>query len=186
MSLLAQLSIPALALLVFGLRIVDVSLGTLRTISVVHGRVRISVAVGFVEVLIWITAISQVISRVNESPLLLLAYAGGFAAGSAGGIALERTLRLGRCVVRIISEGRGTDIADVLRTAGHSVTTFRGEGEGGARLLIYTTCRRRDLGYLLDRARALDPSLYYAVERFSETSEPQLPTPGWRAVFKMK
>ena len=62
-----------LAIAIFLLRIVDVSVGTIRTIAVVNGRIKISVLLGFIEVLIWITVVSQVIARVKESPFILLA-----------------------------------------------------------------------------------------------------------------
>ena len=82
----------ALAGTIFLLRIIDVSLGTMRTITVVNGRLRLSVALGFFEVLVWVTAVSQVILRLRDHPILVLAYAAGFAAGNAVGILLERKL----------------------------------------------------------------------------------------------
>ena len=80
-------SIPVwlLCLLIFGLRICDVTLGTVRTVAIVKGYLSIAVALGFFEVLIWILAVSQVIVRINESIFLALAFAGGFAAGNAVG-----------------------------------------------------------------------------------------------------
>ncbi len=187
MAWLDALPVATVAGLIFCLRIVDVSFGTLRTISVVHGRVRLSVVLGFFEVLVWITAVSQVITRINQSPLLVLAYPAGFAAGNAVGILLERRLRLGSCVVRIITATQPEAIAAALRSAGHDVTTFAGQGASGPRTLIYTTSLRRDLADLIRRARAVDPSLTFAVERFSETSATPLPhATGWRGVLKMK
>jgi len=67
----------------FGIRIVNVSIGTLRTITVVQGRLKLSVVLGFFEVLIWITALSQVLVGASTNPVLILAYAGGFAGGNA-------------------------------------------------------------------------------------------------------
>ena len=103
MQLLENLPVWLLAVVVFSLRIVDVSLGTVRTIAVVQGWIKLSVVLGFFELLIWIAAVSQVIARVKEQPILMLAFAGGFAAGNAAGILLERVLALGTCVVRIVS-----------------------------------------------------------------------------------
>jgi len=177
-----------LALLIFGLRIVDVSLGTLRTISVVEGRLRLSVALGFFEVLIWITAVSQVIGGIKNNPLLLVAYAAGFAAGNAMGITLERRLAMGTSVVRIISMELGPEVAERLRALGQLVTTFVGEGSRGPRTLIYATCPRREVHRLIDAARAVDPRLFYVVERVSESSSlGALPHgSGWRSPFKKK
>jgi uncharacterized protein YebE (UPF0316 family) len=180
-------SLWALAVLIFFLRIADVSLGTLRTISVVNGRLRLSVVLGFFEILIWVTAISQVILRVREHPALVVAYAGGFAAGNAMGITLEKKLALGRAVVRVISE-RGDAVAAVLAEFGRVLGVFDSElGEARTRL-VFATLARRDLNRAIARAREIDPQLFYVVERFSETSHlSPLPSPtGWRAVLKRK
>ncbi|UCF40701.1 MAG: hypothetical protein JSW43_13420 [Gemmatimonadota bacterium] len=178
----------AAAILIFSLRIIDVSLGTLRTISVVHGRRVVSVLLGFVEVLIWITAVSQAILGVQEEPLLVVAYAAGFAVGNGAGIALERWLALGSCVVRMITSGNGVELAERLRTLGQTVTAFRGEGSDGPRTLLFTACARRDLPRVIAAARAADPGLFYTVERFT-TADYATPLPGptgWRAVLKKK
>ena len=117
MTLDPELPVWALAACIFLLRVADVSLGTVRTIVVVHGRIRLSVLLGFVEVLVWITAVSQVILRLRESPVLVVAYAAGFATGNAVGILLERRLALGHCVVRMISR-EGEAVARVLVSFG--------------------------------------------------------------------
>jgi uncharacterized protein YebE (UPF0316 family) len=190
MQALNDLPVWALALLIFGCRVVDVSMGTLRTITVVQGRIRLSVVLGFFEVLVWITAVSQVITGVKDSPVLLLAYAAGFATGNAVGILLERRLALGAVVVRIISIETGNAIANALRADGWALTTFLGEGRDGPVTLIYLTCPRRELDAILVRARAVDPEVFYAVEMVREWSRdlghPLPLSTGWRAAFQRK
>jgi uncharacterized protein YebE (UPF0316 family) len=190
MNVLQNLPPWQLALVIFVIRVVDVSLGTLRTISVVQGRLLLSVALGFVEVLIWITALSQVIMGVSKNPILMVAYAGGFAMGNAAGIALERFLALGAVVVRMVSARSGPAIAADLRQGGYRVTTFQGEGRDGAVTLIYATCPRRRLRNVLDRARRTEPHIFYTVEPVQQhrrTPVDVLPHPtGWRDVVKQK
>ena len=158
------------ALLVFFLRVLDVSLGTVRTIAVVNGRTALSVVFGFMEVLVWLLAVAQVLTRINEHPVLVLAFAGGYAAGNGAGVMLEQIMALGSCVVSIISAERGSEIASALRALGQPVTTVQGEGQDGARTLIYVTCARRDLGRVMAMALGLDPGLFYVVERPSASS----------------
>jgi len=179
-----------LALVIFGLRIVDVSLGTMRTITVVQGHRRWSVVLGFFEVLIWITAVSQVIVQVKTTPLLAVAFAGGFAAGNAVGITLERRLALGAVIVRIISADSTRPITEQIRELGQRVTTFEGCGSDSPETLIYVTCLRRHLRQLLELVRDLDPQAVYAVEPIREWSL-GIPTPlpsatGWRAPYVRK
>ncbi|MBN1944675.1 MAG: DUF2179 domain-containing protein [Bradymonadales bacterium] len=170
MEFISILPIWALALVIFGLRICDVSLGTVRTIAVVQGLAYLAVPLGFLEVLIWVVAVAQVITRIDESLWLVLAYAGGYAAGNAVGILIERKLALGTVVVRMISSKAGESVANLLRGRKRRLTTFRGEGRDGPVTLIYTTCPRREVKELLEEARAADPTLFYAVEPVREWS----------------
>jgi uncharacterized protein YebE (UPF0316 family) len=186
----ATLPVSLLALLIFAVRIVDVSIGTLRTISVVQGRLALSVVLGFFEVLIWIAALSQVIVGVSHSPFLIFAYAGGFATGNAVGIMIEQRLALGAVVVRFISPKVGLEITAALRESGYRATTFEGAGRDGPVTLIYATCERSKLYDLLQVARTIEPHVFYTVEPVQQQSEGlarALPHPtGWRAIFKKK
>ena len=188
MDMIASMPVWALAVCIFLLRITDVSLGTLRTILVVQGRLPISVLIGFFEVLIWLTAVSQVIVRLKDSPVLLLAYAAGFAVGNACGIILERHLGIGQCIVRMIATREGDAIAARLREMGHMLTSFAGQGLDGPRTLMFTACSRRELDSVIATAASLDPRLFYTVDRFSQAGQvAPLPHPtGWRAMFKKK
>lgn len=188
MDVIASMPVWALAICIFLLRITDVSLGTVRTILVVQGRLPVSVLIGFFEVLIWLTAVSQVIVRLRESPILLLAFAAGFAAGNACGITLERRLGIGQCVVRMIATREADAIAARLRAMGHVLTSFVGQGLDGPRTLMFTSCSRRELDAVIATASALDPQLFYTVDRFSQAGHAvPLPHPtGWRTIFKRK
>jgi uncharacterized protein YebE (UPF0316 family) len=176
-----------LAGLIFLLRVADVSLGTMRTIVVVNGRVALSVALGFVEVLIWIIAVSQVILRLRESPVLVVAYAGGFAAGNAVGIIIERQLALGQCVVRMISN-EGERVASALSSIGSVRGVFRSEMDAPSARLVFATLARSDLPEAVRRAKAVDPDVFCVVDRFSQTNgrSPLPRATGWRAALKMK
>jgi uncharacterized protein YebE (UPF0316 family) len=194
MGWIASLPVWLLCVLIFGLRICDVTLGTVRTVSIVKGYLSLAVALGFFEVLIWILAVSQVIVRINESIFLALAFAGGFAAGNAVGILVERRLAMGTSVVRILSNTHGEAIAAALREDGHDVTVFDGEGPDGPITLLYAVTPRRRTHHILQHARSIDPELVYvsepAHESFRGAGTPRLrPVPhatGWRAVFKKK
>lgn len=183
----SEVPVWALATGIFLLRVADVSLGTVRTIVVVHGRIRLSVLLGFFEVLVWITAVSQVILRLRESPVLVVAYASGFAAGNAVGILLERRLAFGQCVVRIISR-EGEQVARVLSSLGQVRGVFRNEVHEPETRLVFATLERSLLPEAVRRVKALDPDVFYVVDRFSQTNgHAPLPRPtGWRAVLKMK
>jgi uncharacterized protein YebE (UPF0316 family) len=190
MDFLAEMPVWAVAALIFCLRIVDVSIGTMRTITVVQGWVKLSVVLAFFEVLIWISAVSQVIVGIGKSPVLLLAYAAGFATGNAVGILIEKKLALGTALAMMISPRAGDRIAAALRARGFRLTTVAGEGRDGPVSVIHCFCPRKDLPGMLETAGELDPDVFYAVEPVREWRggfEGPFPHPtGWRAVFKKK
>lgn len=158
-----------LAVAIFFARVVDVSLGTMRMIAVVHGRTSTAVTLGFFEILIWISAVSGVIVMITEYPLLVVSYSAGYAAGNAVGIALEKRLAMGFCVITIVSEN-GAEVAKALRSVGQRVTLIEGEGRDGPRQLVYATAPRRDLKPLVNAAKSVDPDMFYVVQLCSETS----------------
>ncbi len=193
MEWLATVPVWILCLIIFMLRVIDVTLGTLRTVAIVKGHVAPAVALGFFELIIWVAAISQVISRLHESWWLALAYAGGFAAGNGVGLMAEQALARGAAVVRILSQNSGSEIAESLRGEGHTVTTFLGEGGEGPVTLVYAMAPRRSTRRMIVAARTIDPELQYVTDPAHETNgglqlrlRPVSHATGWRAVFKKK
>src|SRR3954464_1023354 len=92
------------ALLIFFLRLCDVSLGTLRSLYVVRGDRRVAVPLAFGESLIWVVAIARIMKEVNDGHTYnMLAYAGGYAAGCYVGITIERWIASGWVLVRVIT-----------------------------------------------------------------------------------
>jgi len=155
MSYLAEMPTWMVASLIFCLRIVDVTLGTARTITVVRGYVKLSVVFGFFEVLVWITAISQVVTNLDSNPFLVLAYSLGFAAGNATGIWVERKLCIGKVVLQLLTNGRSDEIAAFLRDRGNWSVAFMGKEVNGRGTMIFAICRKRDLRTILERLEFL-------------------------------
>ena len=95
-------------LLVFCLRLTDVTRGTLRILMTVRGRKLLAALIGFVEVTIFVVAIGQVVRNVGNV-WNGLGYSGGFATGTLVGMTIEEHLALGWTVVRIISSDLTAD-----------------------------------------------------------------------------
>jgi len=90
MNLNFDISILITGIVIFFARIVDVSLGTLRTISIIQGRTWVSFWLGFGEIIIWLWVISTVVPHIREIPMLAIFYAFGFASGNMVGIRLDK------------------------------------------------------------------------------------------------
>lgn len=159
-------------LFIFLLRIGDVSIATLRLLSAVRGRKVVAAGLGFFEILIWILAIGTVV-RHFSSPLLVIGYAAGFAAGTYVGITIEEKLALGLAEVRVISRGTGVEIAEALRSLGFAVTEILGQGREGRVEILYTIVKRRSLKRLSEEVERWDPDAFVVVE------EPRSIQRGW-------
>lgn len=159
--MLTELSVVVLAPLIFALRIVDVSLGTMRTVAVVRGNTSVSVVLGLAEVLVWITATSSVIANLDSSIWLMLAYSFGYAAGNGVGVMLERKLSRGRVVARFITE-RASDAIETFLEKQTEWTASWSEHDGPG--MVFCACPRREISRLVDEVIKLDPNVVYLVE----------------------
>jgi len=168
-------SVFLLCLLIFVARVCDVSLGTLRVVMVTQGRRVLAAGLGFFEILIWVVAVSKVLSNLNR-PEFAVAYAAGFACGNYVGLTIERWAAFGRQVVRVFSR-HGEEMTDKLRSLGFRVTLFEGRGRDGPVHSLYTETERREVPRLLAEARALDPLCYYVVDDIRVASSAQDPPP---------
>jgi uncharacterized protein YebE (UPF0316 family) len=99
-----------LGVVIFLARVTDVSMGTMRTISIVQGRTKIAFLLGFVEVSMWLVIISTVIHRISEQPILGVFYALGFSTGNVVGIILEKRIAFGHIILRIINTESGKEM----------------------------------------------------------------------------
>src|SRR5260221_2869561 len=129
------------ALLIFALRVTDVSIGTLRTLFTVRGRKYVSASLAFCEASVFILALSHVMKGIN-SPPKMFAYAAGFAVGNFCGITIERWIGSGTILARIVSNN--TLLMLALREPGFGVTVIHLQGrESDVMLLLVVAPRRR-------------------------------------------
>lgn len=87
-------------LFIFFARVIDMSLATMRMILVFRGRRLEGAALGFIEVTVYITALSRIVGSINNISNLI-AYSSGFAAGTLVGGYIEEKLALGLLTVHV-------------------------------------------------------------------------------------
>lgn len=151
-------------LLIFGARIIDVSVGTIRMIFLVSGSKYIAAGLGFVEVIVWVLAVGGAISYLTN-PVALLAYAGGFATGTLVGVGIEQRLALGYRIIRVINSKAGLDVSGHLREAGYRVTRIDGFGMRGPVEIAFLVVRRRVLADAIGLIERFAPEAFVSVER---------------------
>lgn len=151
------------ALLIFGLRIIDVSLDTMRVIFAIRGKRSIAGVLGFFQALVWIFAVGNAVKHL-DSILHVLGYAGGYAMGTFVGVTLEQAIAYGVATVRIVSTHAGVEIAEALREHGHGVTEFGGFGRDGAVEILNTVVQRRHIASVVEVVTGHDKDAFVTVE----------------------
>jgi len=109
------MNIWLLGSLIFLARIIDVSVGTLRTISIIQGRTKVAFFLAFIETSVWLIVLSEVLPKVVAEPLLGVFYAFGFATGNVVGILVEKRLAMGYINFRVITTKFAKEITNSLR-----------------------------------------------------------------------
>lgn len=157
------------ALMVFLMRVADVSLGTVRQIFAVRGHGVIAAAIGFIEVTIFILAISRVLASISENMLYVFAYSGGFAVGTMVGVWFEHVIGLGNRMIRVITVRQNDAVVHNLRKHGFGVTQIDGRGKDGKVYLLMSAVRRKRVPEFLQILKKHAPQAVYTVEelRFS-------------------
>ena len=167
------------ALVIFGLRIVDVSCDTMRVIFAIRGKRAIAAALGFVQALVWIFAVGNAVKHL-DSILHVLGYAGGYAMGTFVGVSLEQAIAYGVATVRIVSRTAGVEIANALRDSGHGVTVFPGVGRDGAVEILNSVVQRGHLDEVLNIITDKDKEAFVTVEEPKVLRGGSLATREWR------
>ncbi|MDD5361177.1 MAG: DUF5698 domain-containing protein [Ignavibacteria bacterium] len=151
------------ALMIMGLRIIDVSLGTIRVIITVHGKKYKAGLIGFFEVTIWVIAISTVMSHLNNV-INIFAYSGGFALGTIIGITIEQKLGSGFVWLNIISLNYPDDIANALRENKIGVTMLPGEGASGGVTILMVLISRKRQKEVISMIEKIDPNAFISIQ----------------------
>ncbi len=157
---------PTAFLIAFGiflLRVSDMSLDTIRVLFVVRGRKRLAWILGFMQSLIFVIAISTVLTNL-ESPLSVLGYAAGFATGNVVGMYVEERLAIGHIKLNIVSPSRGAAVAEILRKNGFAVTELSGRGMSGTVTMLHVDVIRRRLDEVDTLVLEADPEAFITAE----------------------
>ena len=152
-----------LPLLIFIARIFDVTIGTLRIILVARGKKSIAPILGFFEVLIWVIAIGQIMSNLDNW-VCFLAYAAGFATGNYVGMRIEEKLAMGIVGIRIITTQSGEVLIDALRVKGYGLTTMDAKGREGDVHVVFITLKRSNLKEIIPVINEYNPKAFYTIE----------------------
>ena len=149
--------------LIFGLRVLNMTLDTLRVLFVMRGKKPLVWILGFFQTIIFVVAFTSVLANLDNL-FNLFGYAAGFATGNVIGIALEQRLAVGHTRMHIISPRRGTAIAEHLREGGYAVTEIPARGKDGMVTMLECNVRRREAVKVDQLIRDVDETAFVTAE----------------------
>ncbi|MFA4825522.1 MAG: DUF2179 domain-containing protein [Methanoregula sp.] len=171
-----------LPFMIFCARVCDMSLDTIRVITMSKGIKYLPAIIGFFEVIIWLVAIGQVMNNLTNV-VCYIAYGAGFATGTIVGMAIEERLSLGLTSVRIITKEDPADLMRFLRTHNYGVTSVDGEGGTGRVKMVFTIIKRQDLAHVISIIKQFNPSAFYSVEEVKSVAEGVFPERSRHGIF---
>ena len=151
-SLIFDFSLIDKTMIIFGIqlflfRILDVSLGTIRTVFTVRGKSSMAALCGFFEVLIWFIVVREALSSGGNHIITAVFYAGGFAAGTLIGGILSEKLVNGKIEVQIIVCENADILEKAIRDAGFglSVVEVKASDFSDKKYMFFTEIESRRL-----------------------------------------
>lgn len=152
-----------LPVLIFCLRICDMTLDTLRIIFMTKGFRRLAPIIGFFEILIWIIAITRIMKNLDNW-LGYVAYAGGFATGNYVGMLVDEKLAIGKELIRVFTRKDATKLATTLRAEGYGVTTVEASGMQGEVGILYIVANRKNQKHVIQMVQQYNPKAFVTVQ----------------------
>lgn len=150
---------------IFAARIVDVSLGTLRTVFFVKGKTIEPFIIAFFEVLVWYAVAREALMVEGNAVLIAISYAAGYATGTFIGSKLSNVLVKGVVGVQTIVKEDSDRLISDLRDRGYAVSVIelKNDYEGNNKDMLYIQVNNRKLKELTKVIKDFDEQAFIVV-----------------------
>jgi uncharacterized protein YebE (UPF0316 family) len=152
-----------LPLAIFGLRVLNYALGTVRLVAITRQRRLLASGLAAVEALVFAVVIANIVQDL-DNVINLFAYCAGASAGSYAGMWLEARFVTGFSIVSIITGPEGHVLATLLRDAGFGVTETYGEGRDGTVTTLRSVVNKREIPGISKMVHAHHPDAFMTIE----------------------
>ena len=112
---------------IFLVRIIDVSLGTARTIIMVRGKGLIASIIGFFEVFVWFLIVREALNTTESGLFIAISYSLGFATGTYIGSIFSEKFIESNLSIEVITEKK--ELADKIRKKNYGVSVLNVNGQ---------------------------------------------------------
>lgn len=157
------MSLFLMCIKIFFARLIDVSLGTFRTINTVKGRDLIAALIGIVEITVWFLVVKEALNTDNNSLWIVFSYAMGFSVGTYIGGKISKIFIKSNLEVQVILSKKDDDIVNKIREKGYGVTAIEVKGTKDLKYMLYIQIRDKSLEKLKTLLRKLDNKAFIVV-----------------------
>lgn len=152
-----------LCLKIFFARLVDVSLGTFRTINTVKGKDLIASLIGIVEITVWFLVVKEALNTDNNSIWIVISYALGFSVGTYIGGKISKIFIKSNLEVEVILSNKNDNIINEIRKAGYGVTAIEVKGTKELKYMLYIQIKDNSLEKLKKLINKLDNKAFIVI-----------------------
>lgn len=148
---------------IFCARLIDVSLGTFRTINTVKGKDLVASLIGLIEITVWFLIVKEALNTNNNSIWIVIAYALGFSVGTYIGGKISKKFIKSNLEVQVILSSKDNNIVDKIRKEGYGVTTIVVSGSKNEKYMLYIQIKNQSLEHLKEIIKKLDKQAFMVV-----------------------
>lgn len=153
-----------LCLKIFFARILDVTLGTVRTIFTVKGRTIIAGIIAFIEVFIWFVVVKEALNTELSSIWIVISYSAGYATGTMLGILVSKTFINSIISVEVITSKGTEENIELIREKGYGVSVLETVNNiSDKKQMLFITLNSRNLKDLKHILYQIDPKAFLVV-----------------------
>jgi len=151
---------------VFFCRVMDVTMGTVRTVLTVKGKNTFAALMGFCEVFIWYVVVQDAMKADGPVIPVALAYAGGYAAGTYIGGQVANKLIKGSVAIQVITSDRNPKLLDAIRDEGFAISVIdvAASEYSGPKFMVIAKVDKKEMDHFRDFVLSMDPKAFILVQ----------------------
>ena len=154
-----------LCIKIFFARILDVSIGTTRTMLMVKGKTTIMTILAFLEVFIWFLIAREALVTEASSIFIPISYSLGYATGTLIGSYISNTFIKGIVGVQVVVAKENKSLLSSIRKHGYAVSIMdlNDDYNGNKRQMLYFQINNRNLKKLIGLIKKYDEKAFIVV-----------------------
>ncbi len=145
---------------VFFGRMLDMSIGSVRTILLVKGKNIIAMILAFIEILIWYFVAREILTSRDTNIFMVLSYAGGYAFGTYAGGLINKYLVRGNLTLFVVSDIKNKNMIDTLKKCGYGVSVISYED---GKIVLLIELAKKNLKKLESTIKRIDENAFIIV-----------------------